>query len=195
MLVISCPIPSSVKRRHQRGLSLIEALVSMVVLALGMMGLAGVQMRLLTESRTSNARATAVSLIDDLTNRMLLNRFAAMGQPGAATPVASSYILAWGATKAAKDCTVVCTGAELAQSDLNLWRAAVVASLPSADATVFQPANDPRQIGIAIAWAANESKAADADSTIYSQKFQITTAANGVACPANSICHLVYVQP
>jgi type IV pilus assembly protein PilV len=172
---------------RQRGLSLIEAMVSIVVLALGMMGLAGVQARLLVESRTANSRATAVGLIDDLTNRMLLNRDAAL---------ANSYALAWSATKAAQDCaTAQCSGTQLAQSDLNTWRIAVLASLPSANATVFQSPNDPRQIGIAIAWTANESKAADADATTYSSPFAVTTAANGVNCPANSICHLVYVQP
>lgn len=171
----------------QHGLSLIEALVSMVVLALGLMGLAGVQARLLVESRTANSRATAVGLIDDLTNRMLLNRDEAL---------ANSYALAWNATKAVQNCTTAqCTGAQLAQSDLNTWRIAVLASLPSANATVFQSPNDPRQIGIAIAWSANESKAADADNTTYNEPFKVTTEANGVECPANSICHLVYVQP
>lgn len=181
----------------QRGISLMEALVAMVVLALGMMGLAGVQMRLLTESRTANARATAVSLIDDLTNRMLLNREGAMAKVNPAT--ANSYALAWGETKAAQDClTAVCTAAQLAQSDLNLWLINVAASLPGANATVFQSPNDPRQLGIAIAWTANEGKAGqtgETDSTKYNNPFNITAAANGVACPAGSICHLVYVQP
>lgn len=180
----------SAGQSRQRGLSLIEAMVSMVVLALGMMSLAGVQARLLVESRTTNARATAVGLIDDLTNRMLLNRDAAL---------ANSYALAWSATQAAQDCTTnPCTGAQLAQSDLNTWRASVLASLPSANVKVFQSPNDSRQIGIAIAWMPNESKAqgtTTANKAIYNNPFAITAAANGVDCPTNFICHLVYVQP
>jgi type IV pilus assembly protein PilV len=174
-------------RRVQRGLSLIEAMVALVILALGILSLAGVQARILVESRTTNSRATAVGLMDDLANRMLLNRDAA---------IANSYALAWGATKAAQDCaTAQCTGAQLAQSDLNFWRARVIATLPSANTTVFQSATDPRQIGIAIAWRANESKASDADSATYVAPFGITAANSGVDCPANFICHLVYVQP
>ena len=60
--------------RHQRGLSLIESLVALLVLALGIMGLAGVQARMVTETRISNSRAMAVSLIDDLTKRICPTR-------------------------------------------------------------------------------------------------------------------------
>lgn len=176
-----------VSRQVQRGISLIESLVAIVVLALGIMGLAGVQARMLVESRTSNYRAIAVGLIDDLNNRMLLNRTAAL---------AGSYTLAWGATKTAQDClTTLCSGANLAQSDLNLWRASVVAALPGGNANVFLSPTDSRQIGIAVAWSANESKAADADSTTYNSPFAVTTGSQGTDCPTNSICHIVYVQP
>lgn len=154
------------------------------------MSLAGVQARLLVESRTTNSRAIAVGLIEDLTNRMLLNRDAAL---------ANRYALAWSATKTVQDCTLAqCTGAQLAQSDLNTWRNAVLASLPSANATVFQSPNDSRQIGIAIGWTANESKAegtTTSEKAAYKAPFAVTAGANGVECPANLICHLVYVQP
>jgi type IV pilus assembly protein PilV len=174
-------------RRGQYGLSLIESLVALVVLALGIMGLAGVQTRLLVESRTANHRATAIGLIDDLTNRMYLNRDAA---------IANSYALTWDATKAVQDCrTAICSGAQLAQSDLNAWRLALIAALPSGNASVFQSANDPRQIGIAIAWSANESKAADVDNATFYKPLAVTATANGVDCPASAICHIVYVQP
>lgn len=172
--------------QRQRGLSLVESLVALVVLALGIMGLAGVQARMLAESRTANHRATAIGFIDDLSNRILLNRDAAM---------ANSYALAWSATRTAVDCTATaatpCTGAQLAQSDLNLWRLALRAALPGANARVFQSPTDPRQIGIAVAWSANE-RTSDAD---YNLPFAITAANSGTNCPANSICHVVYVQP
>lgn len=182
------------RQRHaalQRGISLIEALVSLVVLALGVMGLAGVQARMLTESRTANYRSTAIGLIDDLTNRMLLNRD---------TALSNGYALAWGSTKNAQDCVATtCTGAQLAKSDLNLWRLTLVAALPGADATVFQSGTDSRQVGIAVAWSANEGKAANSgDATSqnnFAAPFSITNNNSGVACPATSICHVIYVQP
>jgi type IV pilus assembly protein PilV len=175
---------------RQRGISLLESLIALVVLALGVMSLAGVQARLLVESRTSNHRAVAVGLIDDLNNRILLNRTAALANP---TP----YALAWtDAATAAVDCvTNQCTGAELANSDLNQWRASVAAAMPGGVASVFSSPNDPRQIGVAIGWAANESKAADADPTKFNSPFAVTEELNGVECPANLICHFSYVQP
>jgi type IV pilus assembly protein PilV len=173
--------------KPQRGLSLIESLIALVVLAVGVMGLAGLQARMLVESRTANHRAVAIGFIDDLSNRMLLNRDAAM---------ANSYTLAWNGTKAKKDCTTApCTGADLAQSDLNLWRLALQDALPNANANIFPSATDPRQIGIAVAWSANE-RITNKTDTKYNKPFEVTK--NGVLgtdCPAFSICHVVYVQP
>lgn len=190
--MITTPHPTS-RRKHQRGMSLIESLISLLVLALGVMALAGVQTRLLVESRTTNSRGVAIGLIDDLTNRIALNRDSA---------IAGSYNSAWGAVVAAQDCvTNQCTGVQLAQSDLNLWRANVASVLPAGNASVFQSASDPRQIGISVAWAVNEASkdtakfitAADVDK--YNDPFVVTAANSGVDCPANSICHIVYVQP
>lgn len=190
-------------KKTQSGLSLIESLVALVVLALGIMGLAGVQTRLLVETRTANSRAVAVQLIDDLTNRMALNRYAAIGQPQLATPVASSYALMWsnttgtGATMPTSnpsDCvTNICTPAQLAASDLFQWRTAVNAALPGSQVNVFQNSSatgDPRQLGIAIGWSLNER---DQLGTTATTNAALTSA--GVTCPSNLICHIVYVQP
>ncbi len=184
-------VSRSAKKSGQSGLSLIESLVSLLVLALGILGLAGVQTRLLVETRTANYRATAIGLIDDLTNRIALNRTASL---------AGNYNLAWAAAAtAAQNCvTATCNGAQLAQSDLNQWRAAVARLLPGSDASVFVSANDIRQIGIAVSWTSNESSKAalgSAADVAYNAPFSVTAANSGVACPANSICHIVYVQP
>ena len=49
------------KAHHrQRGTSLIEALVALLVLALGVMGMAAVQTRTLATARTTNLRAVAI---------------------------------------------------------------------------------------------------------------------------------------
>ena len=43
------------KKNTQRGFSLIEALVSIVILALGILGILGVQMRTLADTQTGSA--------------------------------------------------------------------------------------------------------------------------------------------
>jgi type IV pilus assembly protein PilV len=191
--------------KKQKGLTLIEALVALVILALGVLGLAGVQTRLLVESRTTNSRALAIGLIDDLSNRMLLNRDAAIGKPISptnATLVPSAYTLAWSGDPAAaadptdcRDNANQCTGAQLATYDLMAWRRAVAVVFPGGQATVFNSANDQRQIGIAIAWPENERKlGTTADDDLAKSQMSIN-AASGITCPNTLICHFVYVQP
>lgn len=189
-------IPHRLSKRLQSGISLLESLVALVVLALGIMGLAGVQTRLLVETRTANSRAIAVGLIDDLTNRMALNRLAAIGRPLPLPGLDSLYTFDWNAPMPApQNCMVnPCTAAQMAQSDLFLWRMAVNAALPGGQATVFRLApavGDSRQLGVAIGWPLNERQT----GTAYDAPFNVTTAGNFGNCPATLICHLVYVQP
>ena len=175
--------------KRQRGLSLIESLVALLVLALGIMGLAGMQTRMLTETRTTNSRAIAVGLIDDLINRMLLNRDRVVLNNG--------YNLPWGLPAAGPDCTaMLCTDVQLAQSDLYAWRKELAKLLPGGDARVYQvlPA-DGTQLGIMVAWPANEGKVADVDTAAYSAPFVVVSGDGAVVCPPGSICHLVFVRP
>ena len=59
--------------RRQRGITLIESLVAIVVAALGILGIVGVQMRTLADTSTSLRRAQAIRLIEDLGERMRTN--------------------------------------------------------------------------------------------------------------------------
>jgi type IV pilus assembly protein PilV len=175
--------------RAQRGVSMIESLVALLVLALGILGLAGVQTRILVDTRTANHRAVAMGLIQDISNRMLLNR---------AETLSGSYNTEWNATVAVHNCLAAnttaapCTSAQMRQSDLNQWLANVRSTLPGGDARIFTSTTDPRQIGIAIAWSANESNTAPLDGN---SPLMISATNHGTDCKPNSLCHLVYVQP
>ncbi len=191
------------KASSQRGVSLIEALVALLVLALGIMGMAGIQTRTLVESRTTNSRALAVQLTDDLLDRMQANSAIRINPPAT-----SPYLAAWGAQAAAPvDCyTAVCTGAQLAAFDLVQWKASLARVLPSGDARVFQSNTDNAQFGVLIGWtetqAKNQGEATGAQATLFTDAIAIRDAANavgtgvaGIACPAGLICHLVYIRP
>lgn len=177
---------------RQRGVSLIESLVALLVLALGIMGLAGVQARMLAENRATNSRAVAVGLIDDLANRMLSNRNeVALG----------SYTFNFGtAIPAAVDCiTSVCNTAERAQSDVNLWRTAVSNMLPLGRSATFASSTDAGQIGILVAWAANEGRShadtgVDPIDAAYASVFSTPTG-EATQCPLGFRCHFVYIVP
>lgn len=191
------------KPSSQRGVSLIEALVALLVLALGVMGMAGIQTRTLVESRTTNSRALTLQMADDLLDRMQGNSTIRLNPPAV-----NPYVVGWGVLAAPPvDCfTAVCNGAQLAAFDLTQWKAALARVLPAGDAQVFQSNTDNAQFGVLIGWtetqAKNQGQAAGAEATLFSDAIAIRNAANavgtgvaGVACPAGRICHLVYIRP
>jgi type IV pilus assembly protein PilV len=188
----------------QRGVSLIEALVALLVLALGIMGMAGIQTRTLVESRTTNSRSIALQMADDLLDRMQANSAIRLDPPAV-----NPYVVDWNAGNAAPatDCTAeACTGAELAAFDLFQWKTSLAQTLAGGDARVFQSNTDPSQFGILIGWsetlAKNEAEAAGAEATLFDDAVAVRNAANavgtgvaGINCPVGRICHLVYIRP
>ena len=65
---------SMTNRHRQRGVSLIEVLIAMVILAIGLLGLVGLQGRLHVTQVESYQRAQALILLQDMANRIALNR-------------------------------------------------------------------------------------------------------------------------
>ena len=60
-------------KKHQRGMTLIESVVAIVVAALGILGVVGTQVRTLADTQTTVRRAQAVRLIEELSERMQIN--------------------------------------------------------------------------------------------------------------------------
>lgn len=168
---------------NQQGSTLLEALISIVVLALGALALLGLQLRTLAESQTSVSRSQAVRLIEDLGERIKAN-------PGTFAQRAN-YIVGFGAPPAAAtDCSSAnCTPVQLAAWDVNRWKISVANTMPAGDASVFQLASDPAQLGVVVAWRANEKDNSADYLTVQSLGQTIP-----VACPAQRICHLVFVK-
>lgn len=59
---------------NQRGVSLVEVLVAMIILAVGLLGLVGLHARLQILQAESYQRAQALMLVQDLANRIAMNR-------------------------------------------------------------------------------------------------------------------------
>lgn len=64
---------STITRRHQDGFTLLEVLVSVVVLSIGLLGLAGLQASGLTNNNSSLQRTQATLLAYDMLDRMRAN--------------------------------------------------------------------------------------------------------------------------
>jgi type IV pilus assembly protein PilV len=108
-------------RLRHGGFGLIEAMVALVVLSVGMLGIAGLYVESLRTSKTALTRTAAVSLVNDMAERVRANRSAR-----------GAYALAVGTVPAAAGCVVTnnCTPAVLAQDDVARWVQTVRASLP-----------------------------------------------------------------
>ena len=189
--------------RRQRGISLIESLIAIVVTALGILGILGVQMRTLSDTSTTVRRAQAIRLIEDLGERMRVN-------PNALSAI-DTFISPLGDTPPIPDCGSGCKQVELAAYDLAVWKEAVRTTLPLGQAAIFippaedgMPAGVRRQLGVMIAWRENERfKSTDSEYADYKKDIDATqvrdsstgqlTPGAALACPANYVCHLQYL--
>lgn len=88
------PYSRMVTARHtsplhtQRGTTLLEVLVTIVILAIGLLGLAGLQARLQSSEMEAYQRTQALILLNDMASRIATNRAnAASYVTGAATPL------------------------------------------------------------------------------------------------------------
>lgn len=190
-------------RVFQRGGSLIEALIAMLVLSLGVMGMAATQTRTLITARTTELRAAAIRATEDLQDRVHANREIRLNPP-----TTNPYLTSWGeAPPADTDCqTRPCDGIRLAAFDLVQWKSALAVALPGGDALVFSSDKDALQLGVLVAWteatARNESIADEDDAALFAQAVAVRDAmgetGTGVAgkeCPERHICHLIYIRP
>jgi type IV pilus assembly protein PilV len=114
-----------------RGLTLIECMVAVVVLAIGLLGMAGLILRGLRAGHDALLRTQAVNLVTDMAERIRANPAAAGAYDCASyTGVPSTHNCA--ATDAAAGAN--CTASELAEDDLARWQDAARAALPLAQA-------------------------------------------------------------
>ena len=105
-----------------RGFSLVEVLVALVVLAIGLIGVAKLFVVTIQGNASATSRLYAVNLGADLADRIRANRTAGVAYAGSP----ASYGCTGGALKA-----TLCTPAQMAADDLNLWQTQLRALLPA----------------------------------------------------------------
>jgi type IV pilus assembly protein PilV len=116
-------------RRTSGGFTLVEVLIALVVLAIGMLGIAALLLNGLQSSRIASLRTQAVLLAADMGDRIRANRTGG-----------ASYALAQGTTLSTpgKACTSAgqCVASEIAAVDLYAWQQSVLRALPGATTAI-----------------------------------------------------------
>ncbi len=127
--------------RACRGFSLIEVLIALIILSVGMLGIAGLYVHSMQAGRTSMFRHQAVILAGDVADRIRANPMAAAAYAGA------------GANNSCVNGGVDCTPEEMAAHDIFLWDQQAVDTLPNGDvAVVFDNGVVPPTYEITVSW-------------------------------------------
>jgi type IV pilus assembly protein PilV len=129
---------ASPKHSHA-GFGLIESLVALVVVSVGMIGIAALYGQGLGAGRTALYRTQAVNLAADMADRVRVNRRGGASYGGAA---ANNNC----------DAGANCTPAQMAAHDLFVWQAQVAAQLPGGIGAVQYAGTMPATYTIQVTW-------------------------------------------
>jgi type IV pilus assembly protein PilV len=170
----------------QRGLSMIEILVTLTIVAFGLLGILGLQARALSFQKDSFDRKAAAELISQLAEVMRANQMgfnegrynrdleAANATPGAVTT-----------------CAPPCTPAQIATRDIDAWLIELRRRLPASAAYVRYNAADPTAAEVNLAWAEPLQPArALGDDPVCD-----ALVAGGATIPANFRCFQSRIHP
>ncbi|MCK9604948.1 MAG: type IV pilus modification protein PilV [Methylomonas sp.] len=119
--------------KTNNGFTLIEVLVAVIILAIGLLGLAGIQTVGLKNNQSAYTRSQATQLAYDIADRMRANVAGAATYTAINPPDAASTNNCFNATG--------CTPAEMAESDLFAWNATLTDVLPGGSGTIVVAGN------------------------------------------------------
>ena len=132
---------------QQQGFSLIEVLIALIIMSVGMLGIAGLYVQGLQAGRTSMFRHQAVALAGDVADRIRAN------------PTAGSAYTQAGADNGCVATGVDCDVESMAQHDIFLWKQQAGETLPGSaetgggDVTVqFDDTAQPPLYTITVSW-------------------------------------------
>ncbi len=135
---------SNYSRNGQQGFSLVEVLITLVIMSIGMLGIAGLYVQSMQAGRTSMFRHHAVTLAGDVADRIRAN-------PNAG----GAYEAADGADSGCVNGGVNCNAGQMAGHDILLWQDQAEDSLPGGQVgIVFDGGVVPATYQITISWSA-----------------------------------------
>ena len=131
--------------KTSKGFSLVEVLIALIVMSVGMLGIAGLYVQSMQAGRTSMLRHHAITLAGDIADRIRAN------------PTAGAAYAATGNNNNCVAQNINCTVAEMAANDIDLWQAQARDFLPvmgdgSQQVVVVFNAGTPPSYQITVRW-------------------------------------------
>lgn len=148
-IIVTCRIKHSGNK--QQGFTLLEVLIALLILSIGLLGLAALQTTGLRSNEMASMRTSSTMLVYDISDRMRAN-------PQGTTD--SDYVIDSGpVTGSVTDCIAgVCTPAQMATFDLDQWKDAIT-RLPGGQGDITQTAGPPLVHTITVRWDENRTGA------------------------------------
>lgn len=149
--------------KKQQGFSMLEVLISMVIIMFGLLGIAGTQMLAINNTENARYQGVATTLASSLSAMMRAN-FAYWGTPrtititGVAGGTASQTVLSsgFGTIPTYVNCASgVCSNRQMAYYDLTNWGGAVATSLPSGTTAIVCGSDIPTTCTVTLSWSEN----------------------------------------
>jgi type IV pilus assembly protein PilV len=132
--------PMKTTKSHIQGFTLFEVLIALVVLSVGLLGLASLQTNTLKFNQGAYLRSQATNLAYDLADRMRANRAAAITNAYDGVDYATTL----------PDCNPAgVAGASVAERDISAWRIALVCALPLGNGSID---TNGRSVTISVRW-------------------------------------------
>lgn len=127
-------------RNDQCGVSMIEVLVTMVILSFGLLGVAGLLVSGVSNAASSEAMSKASQLASDMADRIRAN-------PTVAVSATSQYITTYAENAPASPSTI-------AERDKKEWLEALAAQLPLGDGKITNTVSGgQRKVEIEVRWS------------------------------------------
>ncbi len=131
---------------------MIEVLITVVVLSIGLLGLAGMQLRGVQDNQRAMHRSVATMLAYDMADRMRANRDAVADYDGINGPASDPGCVTSG-----------CTAAQMAQYDAYEWGTTVASALPAGLGQVSDLADGNGTYEVRVMWDEERSGATGTD--------------------------------
>jgi len=137
--------PTIPNRPDSDGFTLIETMVALLVLSVGMIGVAVLHGQALSASGTAIRRSQAIGFAYDIADRIRVNRSAQLDYQGAAADNNCDDPTGGGGRD--------CSPAEMAAQDLFIWQAQLAASLPGGQGAInVDPGTNPTTYTVTVSW-------------------------------------------